>query len=158
MQDYFFKDNSTIFACKSSDKQKNDGYHCTFCYLPDKQYLRVFPIGESATANVLARGYNKDNEGLLIDLDEKAMQYYANDKKPHITLGISENGKARNTGLLQFDMLEKQTELKGIFGVYTALGIYYDRASFEQEKVVVEVQPNKNSEGKFDIWITKETA
>lgn len=114
--------------------------HITFAYRPDSVDESLF--GETITIRATAYGNDGENEGLKVELISacpkltKAFQAIA---VPHITLSISAEGKAVNTGSLQFHQIEP-FELTGIYGGYEA----------ETENVILTSQAYKNGDGLAD--------
>ena len=92
--------------------------HITFAYRPEEVDESLF--GEEVTIRVFAYGSDAQNEGVKVDIctdNAKIQEAFGKIEVPHITLSISEDGKAVNTRFLDFKNIEPFT-LKGRFGGY----------------------------------------
>lgn len=92
--------------------------HVTFAYRPDCVDTALF--GEPIALTVVGYGNDGINEGLLVEVQTKnaVLQAMADDiAVPHITLSISEDGKAVNTAKLTFSPIAP-FGLCGHFGGY----------------------------------------
>lgn len=70
---------------------------------------------------VIGYGADDDNEGLLVRLksaNPKLQKKFEEIEKPHITLSISQKGKAVNTRFLDFKPIEKPFSFTMIYGGY----------------------------------------
>lgn len=102
--------------------------HVTFAYRPENVPYELF--GLTVTVRAIGYGCDGENEVLLVEFENlpEPLQAYAEAiSVPHITLSISEFGKAVNSYRLNFEPITPFV-LEGIFGgmdedgtVYTSL-------------------------------------
>ena len=88
--------------------------------------INSFGLGSDVRVKVLARGYDDNNEGLLVKLPNSELDFYDINKKACITIGLSSEGKARDTADLEFKDLIKNKFLEGKKGICIDGNIYYD--------------------------------
>lgn len=103
---------SKSFPIDSSLEKDIENKHVTYAFRkPCPQSL----VGQMY--NVMATGYGNDgvNEGYRVELPVTA--FYEGADIPHITLSISANGHAKDTGSLVFDDIEPFT-IPCIFGYF----------------------------------------
>lgn len=87
-----------------NEKQKP---HVTFKYKPDTINTDLF--GEEISVNIIGYGNDGENEGLLVTLTSESKELTEMIQQipvPHITLAVSDNGKAVNTRYLDFTAIE----------------------------------------------------
>ena len=92
--------------------------HVTFQYLPEEVNENLF--GEPVCLKVTGYGKNEENEGLRVEIISENPEIQKMAKSiplPHITLSISDTGKAVNTRFLEFSDV-KPFFLKATFGGY----------------------------------------
>lgn len=93
--------------------------HITFEYRPESVNTKLF--GEKIRARIIAYGNNGENEGVKVEIysdNPMLCEMASNIAVPHITLSISENGKAVNTRYLDFTPIEP-FEIVGKYGGFT---------------------------------------
>jgi hypothetical protein len=81
--------------------------HITHQFRPKTVDERLF--GQQATLKVVGYGINEENEGYLVEIveaSEELREAFASVEVPHITIGISNSGKAVNTRYLEFEEIE----------------------------------------------------
>lgn len=97
--------------------------HVTIKYRPEEQELHGHLIGQNVEIEAIGYGKDEENEGLLVRLkaDNDELQKLCDQiPVPHITLSISENGKAVNTSNLQFAELQEPFLINGSYGAFIA--------------------------------------
>lgn len=90
--------------------------HVTFQFKPKEIDKNLF--GQEVTFKVVAHGINEDNEGFLVEIveaTEEMKKAFNKIERPHITIGVSNKGKAVNTKNLEFKPCDSFI-LKGRFG------------------------------------------
>ncbi len=93
--------------------------HVTFTYQPDTVDTSLF--GTAVQVTLVGYGNNEENEGFRVVLtsDNKDVQTMIDTiEVPHITLSVSEDGRARNTKFLTFRDIQP-IQITGIYGGYT---------------------------------------
>lgn len=108
--------------------------HCTFKFKPTEQEIKKFGqlLGKPVILKVV--GYYSDgkNSGYEIELTDEQEEVYTNSHvvegknglpqvektTPHVTVSMSENGKAVDTGMLPFEKLEKPFYISGNAGYF----------------------------------------
>jgi len=93
--------------------------HVTFEYRPEAVDESLF--GTEITVTAIGYGNDGENEGLKVTLTSNNATINEMIKRipvPHITLAVSENGKAVNTRYLDFTNIQPFT-IKGHYGGYT---------------------------------------
>lgn len=124
-----FFDEETIELIHSLDNNKleriYEDLHCTFKFMPKSDEIFNDIVGKSFELLIVGYGNDGKNSGFQVALPDKLLKYYKNsDKKtkelviPHITVSLSENGKAVDTGKLKFEKLNKPIKIIGKFGFY----------------------------------------
>lgn len=92
--------------------------HVTFQYLPEEVNENLF--GESVRLKVTGYGKDEENEGLRVEIITENPEIQEMAKSiplPHVTLSISNTGKAVNTRFLEFADVEPFF-LEATFGGY----------------------------------------
>ena len=108
--------------------------HCTFKYEPNDEEIEKFSkklLGKKVNLQVVGYGSDGKNSGFEIALDEEQELVYTNTKIieendvieeeytiPHITVSMSENAQAIDTGLLDFKPLDEPFEITGVGGFF----------------------------------------
>lgn len=90
--------------------------HVTFAYRPKKVPSELF--GQTVTVRAIGYGSDGENEALLVEfenLPDPLQSYTEAIPVPHITLSISESGKAVNSCMLKFKPITPFV-LAGVFG------------------------------------------
>lgn len=90
--------------------------HVTFLYRPEETPYDQF--GAPVTLRVVGYGRDEENEAFAVTFEElpAGLADLANEIRcPHITISVSETGKAVNSGNLEFHPIPPFT-LRGIFG------------------------------------------
>lgn len=108
--------------------------HCTFKFKPTRKETQDFfeALG-NREISLKVVGYASDgkNSGFEVELPKDLKNVYLNRQKidldgeiiervtpPHITVSMSEDGKAVNTGFLEFEKLENPFYISGKAGVF----------------------------------------
>lgn len=97
--------------------------HITFKYKPRRVDKSLF--GTPIRVTITKYGCDKENEGLLVKLsseDPRINEMISHIPKPHITLSVSDTGRAVNTRYLDFVDIP-ETCITGRFGGYCTLKI-----------------------------------
>lgn len=100
--------------------------HITHEYRPKEVNKELF--GQTAKLKVIGYGINEKNEGYLVEIieaSEEIKKAFATVEIPHITIGISKNGKAVNTRFLEFTTIEP-FEIIAIYGGYNGKEAIYN--------------------------------
>lgn len=124
-----FFDEETIELIHSLDNNKLErvygDLHCTFKFMPKADEIFNDIVGKPFELLIVGYGNDGKNSGFQVALPDELLRYYKNiDKKtkkivvPHITVSLSENGKAVDTGKLEFKRLSKPIKITGKFGFY----------------------------------------
>lgn len=95
--------------------------HITFMYKPRRVDESLF--GTPIKVTIIKYGCDKDNEGLLVKLsseDPRINEMISHIPKPHITLSVSDTGRAVNTRYLDFTDIP-ETCITGRFGGFCTL-------------------------------------
>ena len=95
-----------------------DSLHVTFQFKPEE--INELLFGEELLIKVVGYGADKNNEGLFVEVNTNNPELKKLIDKvevPHITLSISEKGRAVNTRFLSFKAIEP-FYIKGLFGGY----------------------------------------
>lgn len=101
-------------------------FHCTFGFKPSIEDIIKFNEIVGETGNVIVEGYgqDKDNTGYRIIIPQEYIKYFRNFDKngilkiPHITMSLSQKGRAVNTCNLNFESLAEPFTTTGRFGFY----------------------------------------
>ena len=108
--------------------------HCTFKFKPTRKETQDF-FGALGNKDISLKviGYASDgkNSGFEVELTDELKDVYLNRQKiniggeirervtpPHITVSMSEDGKAVNTGFLEFEKLENPFYISGRAGIF----------------------------------------
>ena len=104
----------------SLDKLVNN-MHCTFSFRPSDAEAEAFSrlVGKHVALSVTGYGADAENSGFLVDVPSDLQSFYHGSARPHITVSLSENGKAVNTGKLSFSSIDS-------FSVMGTCGIFSD--------------------------------
>ena len=106
--------------------------HVTFMYKPDTVDESLF--GEKVKIKIIAYGNNGDNEGFKVELftSNKHLQKMINNiPVPHVTISISDTGKAVNTRFLDFVPLNNSIEIEGKFGGFVDAKVINNRENIQ---------------------------
>lgn len=138
-----FFEHDDVLKCISADKAPITHPHVTLEFLPELQSLEAMKnlFGKSFQAKVVARGYNLFNEGLKVELPKSLQPFYFNRAIPHITLGLSEGAKAKDTALLEFSYPE-QKMISGKLGMMTNRGTLFAFDSLKSFEDIYTIQPD----------------
>lgn len=103
--------------------------HVTLVYKP--KIIDTTLFGEKILVNVNGYGYNQYNEGLRVSMfaqNPALQELISKIEIPHITLSVSNGGKAVNTRSLDFSPIVS-FDIIGLFGGYTYDGqiVYYEQ-------------------------------
>ena len=104
-------------------KQK-DLFHTTFKFKPSIEEIFDEIVGKEFEVIITGYGCDGKNSGFRIELPDELIAYYTNKDKdnnlviPHITVSLSDDGKAKDTSKLQFKDLQKPFKIKGRFGYW----------------------------------------
>ncbi|MCQ2571294.1 MAG: hypothetical protein MJ154_03570, partial [Candidatus Saccharibacteria bacterium] len=97
----FFVSQSDIYSLFSPRLSKLIvAPHVTTKYRPKKDEIHPELFGERVTITITGYGIDGENEGVAVTIcptSPELMEAYSKIPRPHITLSISENGKAVNT-------------------------------------------------------------
>lgn len=99
--------------------------HVTHQYKPTEVNKSLF--GQEVTFKVIGYDINEENEGYLVEVyeaSEEMKKALAEIELPHITLSISESGKAVNTRFLEFESCEPWF-IGGYYGGFEKGKIFY---------------------------------
>ena len=113
-----FKNEGTFLG------NRNDLPHITFLYKPDGKHLIEDVIGKSITCYLTAYGCDGDNSAFQVSLPDDYNDLYLNKDEngdviePHITVSLSDNGKAINSRYLTYVKLKEPITIKGTFGYW----------------------------------------
>lgn len=102
--------------------------HVTFAYHPETVPSELF--GQTVTVRAIGYGCDGENEALLVEFDDlpEPLRLYAEAiAVPHITLSISESGKAVNSRMLNFNPITPFV-LDGVFGGMDEAGTVHTEA------------------------------
>jgi len=92
--------------------------HCTLCFRPTHEQLEQFSYvqGQGVLLDVVGVGCDGHNSGVAVRVPKWVPNI--NDAQPHITVWLSEDGKAVDTGKLEFNSCERFV-ITGRVGFYT---------------------------------------
>ena len=99
--------------------------HVTFSYRPDEVPFDLF--GSEVAVRVIGYGKNDENEAFLVELlemPEGLLPLAETIRVPHITISVSERGKAVNSNKLKFPPVQPFI-IKGIFGGEDQKGVLH---------------------------------
>ena len=108
--------------------------HCTFKFMPSNKEIEEFSkvlLGKKVSLKVVGYSSNGKNSGFEIELEPEQELVYTNShivKKdetskverttPHITVSMSKDAKAVDTGFLNFEPLQEPFEITGTGGFF----------------------------------------
>ena len=108
--------------------------HCTFKYNPSDEEIKKFTrllLGKKVTLKVVGYCSDGKNSGFEVTLGPELEEVYTNSHTvkengisrirrttPHITVSMSEDAKAVDTGLLDFKPIKEPFEVSGIGGFF----------------------------------------
>lgn len=144
-----FFDYEDLFECESSSKYAPDTYCVTYALNPSQEKIENYGLGNTVKVKVLARGYNNSNEGLLIRLPNRELEFYDLDNDPCMTIGLAYGAKAKNTALIDFDKELNGTFIEGRKGLCIDDMIYFDVKAIENKSNYYEMGINEN--GKYYV-------
>jgi hypothetical protein len=104
-------------------KAPNGRIHCTFGFRPTNEDVLQFvdALGKVEPLALKVKGYGCDfkNSGFSVELSDEQKSVFKNDKDPHITVSLSQDGKAKDTGDLPFEELSEgeKFEVNGHVGI-----------------------------------------
>ena len=126
--------------------------HCTFKFMPSDKEIEDFSkvlLGKRVSLKVIGYCSDEKNSGFEVALDQEQEAVYTNSHivkesqiskvertTPHITVSMSEDAKAVDTGLLKFKPIQEPLESTGTGGFFVV-----DRKN--RTKGVVYEQLNK---------------
>lgn len=141
-----FFEYDDVFECKSSGKEIPIVYFLGYAINPAKEVVENFDVGNTVKVKVIARGHNNSNEGLLVNLPSREMEYFSMDGKPCITIGTAGRGKFMDTGKLDFNEDIGNTKfLEGRKGLILNGKVYYSTKDVDVTSTVYELV-HKNDE------------
>ena len=107
--------------------------HCTFVFRPSRADEIAFnnAIGTYTKLKVIAYGNSGENSGFMVEIPDNLKHLYKGCANPHITVSIADNGRAVNTGYIDFNAIEP-------FYVCGTLGIYYDTGIVKTSKNILK--------------------
>lgn len=91
--------------------------HVTFVFKPEEFFPDCI-MGKTYRLKVVGIGYSENNQGLLIEIPTELNEYYKGSDKPHITVALSEEGKAVDTGSLEFRTIDEPFFVEGMMGYF----------------------------------------
>ncbi len=121
-----FFDYDDVFEITSEKKNEPRFYCINYELNPMSEEINDFGLGNEVRVRVLARGFDFDNEGLLVKLPASEENYYKMETVPYITTGISDGGKSKNTSKLQFNEEVDKKFIVGKKGYFVNNKIYYN--------------------------------
>ena len=90
--------------------------HATFAFrTPMPEEL----LGRSCSVGIIGYGCDGNNEALLVDLPEDVADYRVSDVPAHITLSVSETGRPKDSGYMDFAETDDPYWIEGVFGYYS---------------------------------------
>ena len=98
-----FFDYDELFECKSEGKEVPQVYFLGYCQDPSNDMVENLSLGNTVKVKAIARGYDMNNEGILVRLPDSELEYFKLEGRPCITIGTAGKGKFRDTGKLIFD-------------------------------------------------------
>ena len=142
--------------------------HCTFRYAPSNGEIKNFMeiVGQEFEIKVVGYCSDGKNSGYEIEIGPELNKYYNNthtiDKdgiptveptSMHITVSMSEDGKAVDTGMLPFERLpeDKQFAVKGKAGVFMLDKEKGNHVSFDIKEIEPTVTENSIGENEHNI-------
>ena len=121
-----FFDYDDLFECKSEGKATPKVYFLGYAINPDKDVVENFDIGNVVKVKVIARGYNAGNEGLLVRLPSRELDFFSLPGKPCITIGTAGKAKFKDTGMIDFDEeIDNGKFLEGRKGIILGGEVYF---------------------------------
>jgi len=123
------------FECHQPNIMPQKNHHITLIYQPTDEQLSQIShlLNKQLPVKVIARGANSKNEALLVALPNLLQTFYTNPAPPHITLGVAEGGKPRDSAKLNF-LSPEQFDLVGKFGIMTNHGLTSSLSSMRLTK------------------------
>ena len=134
-----FKNEGTFLG------NRNDLPHITFLYKPDGKHLIEDVIGKSITCYLTAYGCDGDNSAFQVSLPDDYNDLYLNKDEngdviePHITVSLSDNGKAINSRYLTYVKLKEPIPVNGTFG-------YWIKDSGKEYPLFSKILPKKKEQ------------
>lgn len=99
----FFEGYDPIFDCRSDNKEEPSSYCVVYALNPDEAQVKDFCIGNEVKLKVLARGYDTNNEGLLVRLPASEEEFFKVKGQPCVTIGLAPGAIVKNTGNISFN-------------------------------------------------------
>lgn len=140
-----FFDYDDVFEITSDNKNKPRFYCISYELNPMSEEINNFGLGNEVRVKVLARGFDYDNEGLLVKLPASEENYYKMETIPYITTGISDGGKSKNTSKLQFNEEVDKKFIVGKKGYFVNNKIYHNIREVKESVETYELKV-KNDE------------
>lgn len=98
--------------------------HCTFAFMPSSDVEEAFRniIGKPVSLLITGYGSDENNSGFSVAIPNEYLHLYHGNRTPHITVSLSENGKAVNTTNLPFENISP-FYVNGTFGICYDCGV-----------------------------------
>lgn len=139
-----FFDYEDVFENVSDDKNAPRFYCVNYELNPNSKSINDFGLGNSVRVRVEARGFDFNNEGLLVRLPASEDDYYKMETKPYITTGLKEGAKSKNTSKLQFNDEDCRCFVTGRKGYFVNNKIYYNIRDVKESVVTYELKIDDN--------------
>lgn len=140
-----FFDYDDMFECKSEGKDEPKVYFLGYAINPDKDVVESFDIGNIVKVKVVARGYNAGNEGLLVRLPNRELDFFSLPGKPCITIGTAGKAKFKDTGMIDFDEeIDNSKFLEGRKGIILGGKVYFNIKDIKETSSVYYLNYNND--------------
>lgn len=140
-----FFDYDDVFEIISDNKNEPRFYCVNYELNPMSEDVNNFGLGNEVRVRVLAKGFDFNNEGLLIKLPASEENFYKMETNPYITTGIADGGKSKNTSKLQFNEEVNKKFVIGKKGYFVNNKIYYNIRDVKESVETYELKV-KNDE------------
>ena len=140
-----FFEYDDIFECVSENKERPNLYFMPYALNPDKKVVENFDIGNSIRVKIVARGYNYSNEGLLVKLPNREMDFFSMDGEPCLTIGLSSNAKSKDTSKLLFDEdIASGQFIVGKKGIIIEGKVYFNIKDIKDSSILYDLKFDNN--------------
>lgn len=121
-----FFDYDDVFEITSDSKNEPRFYCINYELNPMSEEINNFGLGNEVRIRVLAKGFDFNNEGLLVKLPASEEIFYKMETIPYITTGLADGAKSKNTSKLQFNEEVNKKFIVGKKGYFVNNKIYYN--------------------------------
>lgn len=139
-----FFDYEDVFENVSEGKNAPRFYCLNYELNPTSGEIINFGLGNKVRVRVEARGFDYNNEGVLVKLPYSEESYYKMETCPCITTGLAEGAKSKNTSKLNFDEEIDKSFIIGKKGYFVNNKIYYNIRDVKENVITYELKIDDN--------------